>query len=218
MATDDAIDITWYGQAMFTVSGGGVAVAIDPVPPDVGYPYDPVDADILLITHGHFDHNYVDGVKGSPRLISGSGAFAIDGLEVTGYESFHDESRGAARGPVVIYAWEQAGFKLAHFGDLGDRPAADVMKSLEGLDVAMIPVGGIFTIDGEQAARLVRDLSPAIVLPMHFGTPDCTIDLEPVESFTRRFDGTVRQIAERPVSITRESLPSSTEVWVLPYR
>jgi L-ascorbate metabolism protein UlaG (beta-lactamase superfamily) len=218
MAMNEALELTWYGQAMFAVSGGGVTVVVDPVPPEVGYRYDPVAADLVLITHGHFDHNYLAGVSGNPRTISASGSFDVSGLKVAGIDSFHDPNRGAERGPIVIYSWEQCGLKLAHFGDLGEEPGPDIMKRLKGLDIVMIPVGGIFTIDGEQAARFARNLAPAVVVPMHYGTRDCAIPLDPVDEFTRRFKVPSREVAERPLIVSRSSLPSSTEVWVLPYR
>ncbi len=218
MATEGTIEVTWYGHAMFGISGGDVTVVADPVPPEVGYRYEPVAADVLLVTHGHYDHTYKTGVKGRPAVIEASGRAAAGGLSFAGYDAFHDESRGRKRGPVVLYSWEQAGLRLAHLGDLGDRPAPEVLSALEGLDVVMMPVGGVFTIDGEEAARLAADLAPAIVLPMHYSTPDCVIDLEPVDEFTRRFKGTVREMGDRPVVISRDSLPQATEAWVLPYK
>lgn len=218
MAMNEALELTWYGQSMFAVCGGGVTVVVDPVPSEVGYRYDPVAADLVLITHGHFDHNYLAGVSGNPQTISASGSFDVSGLRVSGIDSFHDASRGTERGPIVIYSWEQAGLKLAHFGDLGEEPGPDVMKKFKRLDIAMIPVGGVFTIDGEQAARFARNLAPAVVVPMHYGTRDCSIPLDPVDEFTRRFKGTVREVAERPMIISRGGLPSSTEAWVLPYQ
>lgn len=218
MSSDGAVEVTWYGQAMFTISGGGVTVAIDPVPPEVGYRYHPVDADVVLVTHGHFDHGYLEGVRGDPQVVSTGGPVSAGGLDVVGYPAFHDESEGAQRGPMVLFSWEQAGLKLAHLGDLGDRPADDVMESLAGLDVVMIPVGGVFTIDGKEAALLSAELAPAVVLPMHYGTPDCVIELHPVDDFTRSFAGEVRRVPDRPVVISCGSLPAETEAWVLRYR
>ena len=212
------LDITWYGQSMFAVACKDVTVVIDPTPPETGYSYDPVSADVVLMSHQHFDHAYLDGIAGNPKVINASGTFELGKLKVRGFDSFHDAARGKERGPNVIYTWEQEGFRIGHFGDLGDEPTHDVVKKLLKLDIAMVPVGGVFTIDAEQAVRLIRDLEPAIVLPMHYGTADGTVQLQPVDEFTRRFKGPVRQVASRPVEITRESIPTTGEVWVLPYR
>jgi len=218
MVAAKSLEIAWYGQAMFRVSSPDVTIVVDPTHPGTGYDYDPVEADIVLITHQHGDHNYLEGVTGNPKVINASGSLDLGPVKVLGYDTFHDSKRGEERGPNVIYAWEQAGLKLGHFGDLGHMPHHDIVKRLQRLDVAMLPVGGVYTIDGEQAVRVIRDLEPRIVLPMHYGTADCALPLEPVDEFTRRFKGTVREIGTRPLELSRESIPSSTEVWVLPYR
>ena len=212
------LDITWYGQSMFTVAGGDVTVVIDPTPPETGYSFDPVPGDVVLMTHQHFDHSYLDGIAGDPKVISASGTFDLGRLKVRGFDSFHDAARGAQRGGNIIYTWEQEGLRIGHFGDLGETPSHDVVKKLLKLDVAMVPVGGVFTIDAEQAVRLIRDLEPAVVLPMHYGTEDGTVQLEPLDEFTRRFKGQVRLIDSRPLEVTRESIPAAGEVWVLPYK
>jgi L-ascorbate metabolism protein UlaG (beta-lactamase superfamily) len=218
MTTEKSLQITWYGQSMFRISTSGATIVLDPTAPETGYSYDPVEADIVLLSHTHYDHNYLQGVAGHPRIVNASGKFDFDGLKVQGFETYHDAKRGEERGPNVIYIWEQAGLRLGHFGDLGHMPSHDVEKKLLDLDVAMIPAGGVFTIDGEQAVRLVRDVEPRIVLPMHFGTHDCVIPLQPVDEFTRRFKGIVRKVPDRPLEVSRDSVPSAAEVWLLPYK
>lgn len=218
MAENQVLEITWYGQSMFTVSGAGTTVACDPVPPEVGYTYDPVQADVVLISHDHFDHSYLLGIKGSPKVVRTAGATGLDGIDVTGIATFHDAKGGKERGANVVFTWEQAGLRIAHFGDLGVLPGPDMLSVLSGLDVAMIPVGGVFTIDGAQAARFSEELAPLVAIPMHYKTPVLAIPLQEIEEFTSSFSGPVRQVAERPLAITRDALPSATEVWVLPYQ
>jgi L-ascorbate metabolism protein UlaG (beta-lactamase superfamily) len=218
MPVGESLEMTWYGQAMFSIAGAGVTVVVDPTPPETGYSYDPVGADIVLITHTHFDHNFLGGVAGSPKVINASGRFQLGGLEVRGIDTFHDAAGGSERGNNIIYTWEQAGLRVAHFGDLGHMLKPDITKKLLRLDIAMVPVGGVFTIDAEQAARLVRDLEPSIVLPMHYGTDDGKVPVEPVDEFTRWFKGNVRTVGERSVVVTSSDLPPATEAWVLPYK
>jgi L-ascorbate metabolism protein UlaG (beta-lactamase superfamily) len=218
MPLGKTLEITWYGQAMFSIAGAGTTVVVDPTPPETGYSYDPVDADIVLVTHTHFDHNFTAGVAGSPKVINASGKFDLGGIEVRGIDSFHDSAGGAERGNNVIYTWEQAGMRLAHFGDLGHMLKPEAVKRLLKLDVAMIPVGGVFTIDAEQATRLIRDLEPSIVLPMHYGTADGKVPVEPVDEFARRFSGGVRTVETRSAVVTPDEVPVSTQVWILPYK
>lgn len=215
---ENEIEIAWYGQAMFLISGEGIKIVVDPTSPDTGYIYDPVAADLLLVTHSHFDHNHTSGVTGAKKTIRTSGTHVYNGITVTGLDTFHDASGGKQRGPNIIYAWEQAGFSIAHLGDLGERSISKYAEKLSGLDLLMIPVGGVFTIDGKEAANLVAELSPKIAIPMHYNTPDCTIGLERIDVFLNNFKGEVKNISERPISVKRESLPTKTEAWVLPYK
>lgn len=218
MSPGKSVEIAWYGQAMFRVSSKEATVVIDPTPPETGYVYDAVKTDIVLITHTHFDHYYLDGLEGSLKVISASGKFELGGIKAMGFDTWHDDKGGQERGSNIVYVWEQAGMKLGHLGDLGHPPAHDLVKRLLKLDILMVPVGGVFTIDAEQAARLIRDLEPRIVLPMHYGTPDGTVAVRPLDEFARAYKGPIREVAERPVEIARDSVPSSTEVWVLPYK
>lgn len=217
MALDPGIELTWYGHSMFVISGGGTTVAVDPVPPEVGYRYDHVDADVALMTHQHFDHVFLAGIKGSPNAISAAGTFRSGTLTVEGIAAYHDAQQGRQRGPNIIFIWEQGGIRLAHFGDLGAIPGPSVMKGLTGIDVAMVPVGGVFTIDGKQAERLVRDLDPKVVIPMHYATPDCAIKLDGVDVFADRFGGEVRKVPDRPLTVSSDILPMKTEAWIVPY-
>ncbi len=217
MALDPGIELTWYGHSMFVISGDGTAVAVDPVPPEVGYRYDPVNADVALMTHQHFDHVFLAGIKGSPNAISAAGTFEVGTLTIEGIAAYHDAQQGRQRGANVIFTLDQGGIRLAHFGDLGDLPGPPVMKRLTGIDVAMVPVGGVFTITGEQAARLAQDLAPKVVLPMHYATPDCSIKLDGVDVFTGRFPGEVRNVPDRPLTIFSDILPVKTEAWIVPY-
>ena len=87
---------------------------------------------------------------------------------VTKIETYHDPQKGALRGRNTIHILSGAGKRIAHFGDLGCELPADQLAQLENLDIAMIPVGGYYTIDAAQAADLVRKINPAHVIPMHY--------------------------------------------------
>lgn len=213
-----ALEITWYGQSMFRIADAERSVVCDPTSPDTGYIYDPVDADIVLITHEHFDHNYREGVSGNPRFVAATGDHRVGGLEVVGMPSFHDARGGRERGPNIIYSWEQSGMRIAHLGDLGEKPEKRIMDDLKNHDLLMIPVGGVFTIDGKEAAGLLSELSPRIAIPMHYKTEDCRIQLKAADDLLSHFSGPVKEPVERPLSLEREELPEGPEVWILPYK
>lgn len=213
-----ALEISWYGQAMFTIRGEGKTVCVDPVSPETGYEYGQVDADLVLVSHEHYDHNYVEGVRGYREVLRGSGVREFDGLKITGLPCFHDEEAGALRGENTIFTWEMEKMKLAHLGDLGHTPDPETMDTLSGLDIIMIPVGGVFTIDGSQAAGLAALVAPTLVIPMHYSTPHCNVGVDKLDLFVRDFEGDIKRVDERPLRITSGSLPRSTEAWVIPCR
>jgi len=217
MAGDDSLEVTWYGQAMFRFSGGGTTVVCDPVGPHTGYRFAPVEADVVLISHEHQDHNYMEGIAGRPEVVRAAGAYSPGGLAVTATASFHDDQGGEQRGPNLIFTWEQAGFSLVHFGDLGEMPDTGSLAGFRGKDIAMVPAGGVYTIEPDRAAALIRSVEPKIVFPMHYGTPTVVFPLEPLERFTDNFPESLREIADRPLTVTREMVPASTEVWVIGY-
>jgi len=143
---------------------------------DLRFEYPPIEADdvdLLLVTHEHFDHNGVEAIGGEPatlRATAGTHESPIG--EVVGVASEHDQSAGTERGPNTIFVFELDGVRVAHLGDFGQaalRP--DQREAIGDVDLVLIPVGGGFTIGAQQAARIVEELSPRWVVPMHYRTP-----------------------------------------------
>ena len=154
--------ITWIGHSCFKVEEAGYRVVFDPY--DDGYVpgLGPVreTAEEVLCSHEHGDHN----ARKRVTLASGSES----PFTVTKIATFHDPLKGVLRGRNTIFILSANGKRIAHFGDLGCKLPADQLAQLKNLDVAMIPVGGHYTIDASQAADLVRKISPAHVIPMHY--------------------------------------------------
>ena len=212
------ISIEWFGQSMFRIVGGGVTVVVDPTDPRTGYEYSPVNADAVLVSHEHYDNIYLDGVSGKTEIVRKPGEHEVAGLRVQAFQTYHDEAGGKERGPNLIFAWEQENFRIAHFGDLGERLSPSVCDQLGDIDILMIPVGGVFTIDGEQATCQIDVLEPKIVLPMHYKTEDGVVAVKPLADFLEHYPGPVVEVAERPVLVKHSQLPKATECWVLPYK
>lgn len=196
--------LEWYGQSAFSLRAAEGTVFIDPFG-DVGaaaaarglkFEYPPISgvgADLVLITHEHFDHNAVEVVGGSPEVLrSTAGRLRSRIGEVLAVASEHDDAAGTERGPNTIFAFELDGVRVAHMGDFGQaglRPGQTA--ALEGVELLMLPVGGGPTIDAEQAALVVETLEPRWVVPMHYRTERVNF-LEPVDAFLERFDSVVR--------------------------
>jgi L-ascorbate metabolism protein UlaG (beta-lactamase superfamily) len=197
--------IRWFGQSAFLVSGS-VRVAIDPFG-DVGahvaqrglqfaYPrIEGVNADVLLITHEHFDHNDAEAIGGDPETVrSTAGTFATPAGEVRAIASEHDDVAGTQRGPNTIFAFALDGLRLCHFGDFGQAALRPEQRAAIGdVDVLMLPIGGSATIGDRAAAAIVRELEPRLVIPMHYRTAAVNF-LDPPDAFLAAYDGAVRRL------------------------
>lgn len=183
-AKNKSLTIRWFGQSFFQVeTGDGTKMVFDPHSmPEFNRPT--CQADLVLITHEHDDHNQVDA------LTESKGAKVIRGLTVRGKRqewakvnetfktikvrtvpSFHDVEEGLKRGKNAIFVVETDGLKIAHLGDLGHELDEEHVKAIGPIDILMIPVGGIYTINGEKAKEVVKQLKPRLyILPMHYGT------------------------------------------------
>jgi len=211
--------ITWIGHSCFLIEGRDVRVITDPYDEHIPYKAPSLPADVVTVSHEHFDHNAVGRVLGSPQVVRGPGKHMAHGIEFNGMATFHDEEQGKKRGENTVFTFTIDGVTLAHFGDLGHMLNAEQLAQLKDVEVALIPVGGYFTIDANQAAQIVAKL-PAIkvVIPMHYKTdilgPDFPID--PVEKFTSQMQNTV-EIGSAEVTLTASTLPAHPEVWILNY-
>jgi len=208
--------ITWIGHACFLLEGTQSSVLTDPFAEDVPYVLGDVAPDLVTISHDHFDHNAASRVGGSPTIIRSSGACEHADVGLLGIPSFHDDVQGADRGDNTIFRISLDGLELAHLGDLGTPLTAEQLHALDGVQVLLIPVGGTYTIDAQQAADLVASLpSLRVVIPMHFKTePIADWPIDTVDRFAQTMDN-VRPIGTSQVEVTRETLPASTEVWIL---
>jgi L-ascorbate metabolism protein UlaG (beta-lactamase superfamily) len=189
--------VDWYGQAAFRLSGPEGTVFIDPFgdpapmasrglqfeyPLPVG-----VDADLVLVTHEHFDHNGVETIEGDPAVLrSTAGRLESPIGEVLAIASEHDEAAGTERGPNTIFVFDLDGLRIAHFGDFGQRALRDEQADAVGqVDLMFLPVGDGPTIGAEQAAAIVERLNPRWVVPMHYRTHRIGF-LEPHDAFLER--------------------------------
>ncbi|MDB5076982.1 MAG: Zn-dependent hydrolase [Chloroflexi bacterium] len=186
--------IQWFGQSAFLLTNDEKAIFIDPfgnmdplVQRGLRWEYpgiENVGSDVLLVTHDHLDHNAVDLIGGLPQTIqSSAGTFETPLGTVTGIASEHDEAAGTLRGANVIYRFEFAELRVCHFGDFGQSMLRPEQRTAIGeIDLLFIPVGGMATINGEFAARIVDEFRPRWVVPMHYRTPAISF-LEPADSF-----------------------------------
>ncbi|MCH7697850.1 MAG: MBL fold metallo-hydrolase [Chloroflexi bacterium] len=219
------VELTWWGQAMFVLTtADGTRVLLDPYG-EIGYRVPTAEelaADVVTVSHDHPDHSNVtlageatvlrgltaDGWASNDETFSDTRIFSID--------AFHDDSEGSERGRNAMFVIETAGLRIAHLGDIGQAELTlEQLDALGQIDVLLIPVGGVFTVDAAGATDIVGQIGPRIVVPMHYGTAVLAFDLDPVEAFLEGKD--VREIASSTVGFDVDALPEpgAAEIWVL---
>ncbi len=171
--------LIWYGHACFELRSSAGSVVFDPYRPGSvpGLSLPELNADVVICSHGHSDHNCSEAVKLSGREPE---------FKVTQIPVFHDDQCGKLRGKNLCSIVEADGLRVAHLGDLGQALSGDELRSFGRIDLLMIPVGGVYTIDAVQAKELIDALKPRIAVPMHYRCASSGIrSIAPVEDFLR---------------------------------
>ena len=208
------MDITWLGHSCFKIRGSQAVVITDPFPPDMGYTLGKQTVDIVTVSHPHRSHSYDEGIDGQHRLVKGPGEYEISGVLILGISTFHDAIKGQSKGKNTIYLMEVDGVAICHLGDIGHVLSDEQVEEMGNVDILMVPVGGVSTINASMAAEIVRKLEPKVVIPMHYKTAKTTRDLEPVENFLKEMGLT--QVEPRPkFTVSKSNLPLTMQVIVL---
>jgi L-ascorbate metabolism protein UlaG (beta-lactamase superfamily) len=210
------MEITWLGHACFRLKGSQATVITDPYPPDLGYSLGKQTARVVTVSHQHPGHSYISGIGGEPKVIKGPGEYEIGGILVIGLPTFHDGDGGKQRGKNIVYLIEVDEVAICHLGDLGHVLTTQQVEEIGNVDVLLVPVGGVSTINASMAAEVVRQLEPKIVVPMHYKTEVLKRELEPVDRFLKEMG--VKDVTSRPrLSVTKANLPVSTQVLLMNY-
>lgn len=208
------VTLTWFGHAMFLAEDLRVKLVTDPFDEKVGYPLPEVRADVVLVSHDHFDHNNASLVKGARHVLREPDPFFMGPVKIEGCRSYHDELQGKKRGENVIFKWKMSGVTFVHMGDFGEAGLSmEQEEFISEADILMIPVGGVYTIDCRKAKEIVELIKPPIVIPMHYKTKHCKIDINEGSDFLT--DSGDFKICPSFVTISAETLPVETEIWVL---
>ena len=223
-------ELRWLGHSSFLfTSSQGTVLMTDPPNAATGYTIAPVSGvAAVLVSHEHADHNNIALATGSPlvmRGLSSTGWNSIDqkvkDIRVFSISPsvpvYHDNQQGTQRGRNTIFILEMDGLRLAHFGDLGHVLTQEMLQAIGPLDIAIIPVGGSYTIDATAATQVVNQLNPRLVIPMHYKTPRLPTNWPGVgvEAF---LEG---KKVERPdsssIKLNKSVIPNQTTIVVLNY-
>jgi len=217
---ENQVTITWLGHSMFLFSlNDTLKVVIDPYDDTVGYPLPKVTADIVLVSHRHFDHDNVKLVKGKPKVVDRDGTTSLKGINFKGVPSVHDDKDGTLRGLNTIFVWEMGGIRFAHLGDLGVMLSDEQIKQIGAIDVLFSPVGGYFTIDAATATKIIDALKPKAVFPMHYKT-EVMGNSFPIAGVNDFLAGkkNVKRVGKNSITLSKDKLPEETTIYVLNYK
>ncbi len=207
------VRIVWHGHACFEVNDG-ITVVTDPHDgKSIGIARPSLEADMVLVSHDHFDHNCTKAVEGNPLIVESTVNETIMGVRTRALQTYHDTVDGRKRGNNRIYRFEMDGVSFCHLGDLGHTLSDRMLEALGSIDVLFIPVGSVFTIDGETAWRLVTEIDPRIAVPMHYRVGGLSLSIRPLGDFLDLVDSPVTRVGNE-IIFEKEDLPEDTEVWV----
>ncbi len=212
--------ITYFGHSSFLVeTADGVRVIMDPYRHGayngaVGYAAIDEPAEVVVASHDHDDHGACDTIPGDPLVLMHPTSETVGSLKITGVDVAHDETGGSERGKNTIATLDDGDVRLVHLGDLGHTLDAATVDSLGRVDVLLVPVGGFFTIDHEQAAEVVESLSPRVVIPMHYKTTSVDFPIAAVDPFLAT-QAKVQRSKESTLEVTGETLPEERVTIVL---
>lgn len=188
--------IRYYGHSMVLIDN---KILIDPHDGlSIGLPKPDVSAELVLITHDHYDHNAYQIVNGYKEVkMRFYGEFEFDGYKIKGLKGYHDKENGRRRGEIAIYEIiKPNGIKIVHLSDIDAFPNYEEIKNA---DFLFIPVGGVITINGEEAAKIVNNLLPRIVIPIHYWVKGHLMPLDPVDSFINALNWDVIKVEKNEI-------------------
>lgn len=205
------MEITYLGQSCFKVVGKKISILTDPFDPAVvGLKLGKQDADVVTVSHDHKDHNNISIMKNEDYILFDSpGEYEAKESEFVGVEAYHDDKKGEERGKVTMFAFNVDGVKVAHLGDLGAELTSAQLDCLDGVDVLMVPVGGHKHIDAETAVKVVTQIDPKIVIPMHYKITEGS-EFDAVDKFFHEM--AVTPEAQDKLKVTAKDLPLELQV------
>src|SRR5216683_517470 len=224
--------LRWHGHSYFDLTTSkGTRIVFDPHAIE-GYGRQGVPADLVLISHSHNDHNQLG-------ILSNPGKFKVlEGLKQTGNKVewnlldekfrdvrvrtigvYHDNAQGLEKGKNAVFVVEADGLRFVHLGDLGHLLTKEQVKEIGPADVLMIPVGGVYTINGTDAKEVVAEIKPKkYILPMHYGTKVFDDVLPPDEFLEEQKKENVKRKDTNQLEIDPNFKPAEPEIVLLDWK
>jgi len=184
------MEIKYLGHSSFLIKTKAAKIVTDPFyEEEVGFSFPKVEADIVTVSHYHKDHCNTEAIKGTPLIIDWPGEFEKKEVRVYSYLTFHDDKNAEKKGENVIYKFDDGEITALHCGDLSHALQPALIDEIGSVDILFVPVGGVYTLNPQEASKLTSLIEPSFVIPMHYFkeglNPQKFEGLSPVESFLK---------------------------------
>lgn len=178
------MQIVWYGYSCFLIKTSiGRRILINPFNNILEYESNFPKCDLITTSSSYCNNLYLNNSNPTTKIITEAGIFHMDSLEIEGLNSFQDKYNGFKRGPNIIYIFKDENYSLCHLGHLGHIPSSSVLEKLKNIDILLIPIGGNFTLNGFDATKLCKLISPKYIIPMHYKTNNTSLCLDDPKNF-----------------------------------
>ncbi|MCQ2056266.1 MAG: MBL fold metallo-hydrolase [archaeon] len=208
--------VKWHGHSCFEFYDGVNRVVVDPHDGEsIGVKPPKTSADVVLMSHDHYDHNASYVISGSHRdYLACDGEFTHNGMTFNGYRTYHDDTRGKSRGLNTIYTFRMEDMSFCHCGDLGDIPDERVIDNIRKTDFLFIPVGGVYTMGNRVIRKFVEMVDARVIVPMHYHIDGLTIPVASVDEFLSVMPGLRTIHLKDSVEFSKDKLPEAKECWI----
>ena len=211
--------VEYFGHNFFQItSRRGTKIITDPLAPGM-HPTPVLTPHVVTVGREHPNHNYVELARGKPLILRGLSNYGAEWTKIStsvgdvliySVPVYQQQFGNALKGAAFVF--DLGTLCIAHLGDLAHKLTAEQMKAFGKVDVAMIPIGGTFTMPPDTAREVLSQLKPKIAIPMHYREDMRLLDMFLTGFRNRRMPGNM-------LVLTKAALPASTEIIVLtPYR
>jgi L-ascorbate metabolism protein UlaG (beta-lactamase superfamily) len=228
------VTIKYHGQSFFVIkSSSGTVIAIDPHNIEA-YGRLEIKADAVLISHFHIDHCSPEPIvdfektkvlyglkneKGFTGLRKNDEFNEFDvkvkDVQIKSIGCYHDKVQGMQRGKNSIFILEVDGLRIVHLGDLGHSLSPGQLKAIGKVDVLMVPVGGVYALNGKDAKQVVAQLSPSrYILPMHYGTKVYSYLLTEDEFLDEQDEKIIKRLKDNEMVIDADAVPRKDQPYI----
>jgi len=209
------LNVRWHGHSCFELTDDMTVVTDPHDGSSIGIQPPGVRADVVLVSHDHYDHNKVKAVQKDTTTVVRDGDKMVQDVQISSYRAHHDREEGAKRGAITIYRFVMDDIIFCHLGDLGHVIDGELAEDIGYVDVLFVPVGGVFTIDGEEALEVCNIINPSVVIPMHYKVGGLSLPIERIDAFldAARPRYAIRHVANE-IEVEKSDLPSEPEIWV----